>query len=94
MEISISIVVLIAAWLIWSRLKTNKDIRKAFDIVEKDKPVVLSSAFREVIGYCQRNNLEHSLVKQEYLIVEYNQKVITIQQRGDFRMGDSLFFIQ
>lgn len=94
MEIGISIVVLIAIWLFWSRLKTNKDIKKALNMVEKDKPVVLASALREVLGYCQRNNLEHTFLKQEYLIVEYNQKVITIQKRGDFRMGDSLFFMQ
>ena len=93
MEIGISIIALITVWLIWSRVKTNKDIKKAFELVEKDKPVALASAFREVLGYCKRNNLEFSLVK-EYIIVEYNQKVITIQQRGNFRMGDSLFFIQ
>jgi hypothetical protein len=93
MEIGISIIVLIAIWLIWSRLKTNKDIKKAFELVEKDKPVILASALREVLGYCKRNNLEFSLVR-EYIIVQYNQKIITIQQRGSFRLGDSLFFIQ
>ena len=93
MEIGILIVALIVIWLIWSRLKTNKDIKKAFDTVNKENPVAIASAFREVSGYCKRNNLEHSLVR-DYLIVEYNQKVITIQQRGDFRMGNSLFFIQ
>jgi len=93
MEIGILIIVLISSWLIWSRVKTNKDIKKAFELVEQDKPVALSSAIREVIRYCKSNNLEFSLVK-EYVIVEYNQKVITIQQRGNFRMGDRLFYIQ
>ena len=93
MEIGILIIVLITIWLIWSRVKTNKDIKKAFELVEKDKPIALLSAFREVLGYCKRNNLEFSLVNK-IIIVEYNQKVITIEQRGDFRMGDSLIFIQ
>lgn len=92
MEIILSIVALISIWLIWSRLHTNKDIKRALETVEKEKPI-LSSAFREVIGYCKRNDLEHSFVK-DYLIVEYDQKVVTIQQRGDFRLGNSLFFIQ
>lgn len=93
MEIALSIIVLITIWLIWSRVKTNKDIKQAFDLVKKDKPIALSSALREVMGYCKRNNLEFSIVR-EYIIVEYNQKVITIQQRGSFRMGDCLLFIQ
>jgi len=93
MEIALSIIALITIWLIWSRIKTNKDIKQALELVEKDKPVALASAFREVMGYCKRNNLEFSIVR-EYIIVEYNQKVITIQQRGNFRMGDCLLFIQ
>gem|GEM_PF-5442067 len=64
MEIGISIIALIAIWLIWSRVKTNKDIKKAFKLVEKDKPIALASAFCEVLGYCKRNNLEFSLVKE------------------------------
>ena len=94
MEIAISIIVLIITWLVWSRYKTNNYIKEAFDFVEEDKPIILATALREVIRYCQSNNLEHTFLKQEYLIVNYNQKVTTIQRRGNFRTGDCLFFIQ
>lgn len=94
MKIVILIVILIIIWLVWSRLKTNKDIKKAFDLVEKDNPVLLESAFREVIGYCKRNNLKYEIFRLEFLTVEYNQKIITVQRRGNFRLGDCLFSVE
>ena len=94
MEIGISIVVIIIIWLVASRYKTNKDIKKAFESVEKDKSVTLYAALREVIGYCERNSIEYTLLRQEYLVIEYAQKVITAQSHGGFRTGKCSCFIQ
>ncbi len=90
MEIGISIVVLIIIWLAWSRYTVYRNIRKAFDSVEVNKPFSLSAPLREVVGYCYKHNLEFQpILSLGYLIVEYNQKVITVKQEGSYRMGNS-----
>ena len=92
--IFIVIVALIAVWLIWSSIKTNKDIKKAFDMTSVDNPYMSYLGLREVLGYCQKNNIEYHLMGRDFLIVEYGEKVITVKRDGGFRLGNSLFMIQ
>ena len=97
MEIGILIVVLIIIWLIWSRFYINSNIKKAFDLVAKDKPIS-GTSLRETMRYCKKSKIECTLATSpeggKYLLIQYNQKIITVQQKGNFRLGESLIYIQ
>jgi len=97
MEIGLLVIILIIIWLIWSRYYINSNIKKAFDLVTKDKPVS-GTSLKETIRYCKSNKIECTLTTSpkgdKYLIVQYNEKVLTVQQKGNFRLGESLIYIQ
>lgn len=98
MEIGILIVVvLIIILLIWSRFYINSNIKKAFDLVEKDNPIS-GTSLRETMRYCKSNKIECTLASSpqgdKYLLIQYNQKILTVQQKGSFRLGESLIYIQ
>ena len=95
MEYLIVAIGLIVVWLIWSRISINKHIKEVLEVVDVDKPIKSHASKREVIGYCQRNNIE-CIPSREYLIIDCfnSDKTITVKQDGSDRTGDTIFFIQ
>lgn len=78
--------------LVRSRNEVNKGVKKAFELAEKDDPYPLLLSLKLVMGYCDRNNIVYEYVRNPgFIIVEYGDKNVIVQQDGHFILGYTYF---